>query len=319
MRPVSSARRAFWSLVALSGLGLLTLAGLLVWQGGALLRGVWLACRDATAALTGYLPALGLALPIVLLGAGLLCGIWAASVQLWHTQGLTRALRRRAQPLPAPLAHLAMELDLAGGLILVDDASPYTFTQGFWRPRIWLSTALLDLLDDGELRAVLCHERHHVRQRDPLRVFLGRSLARGMFFLPLAAALRDAYLVGKEVEADVAAQATEPLATALLKLLRAGRTLPAAASLAAVGPMDATRARIDRLLRPNATPSLRKQVGRQVWLSLALAIALLVTSYGSIARAVSPLEGGECGYTTWMTQQPLDATPANYTPVDATR
>lgn len=315
----SSARRAFWALVALSCGGLATLAALLLWQGSALVQGVWLACQDAVAAVTGYLPALGLALPMFLLASGLIGGLWAAARQLWHTHRLVRSLWPSVQPLPAPLARLADELNLAGRLVLVEDASPYTFTQGLWRPRIWLSNALVDLLEEDELRAVLRHERHHLEERDPLRVLLSRSLSKGLYFLPLAAALRNAYMVAKEVDADVASQAPDPLAAALLKLLRAGPALPANATLAAIGPLDATHARIDHLLRPEIKFNLRGQINRQVWLSLALALVVLVVCYGSTARAAGPLEGGECGYTTWTHRQPLDLTPANYTPVDALR
>jgi len=39
-------------------------------------------------------------------------------------------------------------------------------------------------LDDGALSAVLAHERHHARRRDPLRLATGRVLARALFFLP---------------------------------------------------------------------------------------------------------------------------------------
>jgi beta-lactamase regulating signal transducer with metallopeptidase domain len=297
-------------------LSLATLLALLVWQGPALWQGVWLACQDAAAALTGYLPALGLALPLVLLATGLLRGLWSMLVQLWYTRRLVAGLARRRRALPQSLAAMAAELGLAGRLLLVEESDTYTFTQGLWRPRIWLTTGLVELLDEAELRAVLCHERHHLARRDPLRVLLTRSLAQGLFFVPVAPALRDTYLIAKEVEADTASGAQyNSLAAALLKLLRSESHLPRAASLAAVGPIDVTRARIERLVRRDGGRSLAVVRGRHLWLSLLLAVAIVAVSQVSLARTAGPLAGGECGYTTWS-QPGLESTPANYTPVD---
>lgn len=318
----SRASAAFAGLLLLAGIAGASLAALLLWQGPALIQGAWHSCRDALAALRGAWPAIGLALPVVLLAAGLLLAGHCLAGQLWHTQRLMRSLARRRQPLPGSLAAQAEALHLAGRLVLVADEHPYTFTQGLARPRIWLSSGLVALLDAAELRAVLRHERHHLRQRDPLRVLISRSLARLLFFLPLAGILRDTFLVAKEVEADVASQADGPLAAALLKMLQSEARLPAGAHRAAIGPVDATPARVERLLAAGqAGPRADARLRRQFWLSLLLGLTLAATCYLSLARAAGPPEGGRCGYripaaegfSGWQ-GAPADYTPASLSP-----
>ncbi len=90
--------------------------------------------------------------------------------------------------------------------------------------------------------------------------------------------------------------------------------------LAAIGPLDVTRARIDRLVHQR--PGLRfSEVirPRHIAASLALALALLATSYVSTTRAAAPLDGGECGYTAAPVEvqgaQPTNFTPADFDPV----
>jgi Zn-dependent protease with chaperone function len=314
MRAASSARRAFWSLALLGGLSLLAMLALLLWQGPVLASGVWLACQNAAAALAGYLPAAGLLVPVTVLTIGLVRASLSLITQLRHTRRLVGDLSFRRRRLPTPLTQLAEALELAGRLELVEDSTAYTFTEGLWRPKIWLSSGLVELLDEGELEAVLRHERHHVRQRDPLRVLITRTLADGLFFLPVATALRDTYLVSKEMEADAASSANDSLAAALVKILRQGAQLPPAASLAAIGPVSATAARIQRLLARDRRTQLRFVTGRHLMISVALVCLIVLTSYGAMVRAASPLTGGECGYTTRIDASHDPSVLSNYTP-----
>ena len=319
MRPAASARRAFWLLAVLGATSLAALGVLLAWQGQRLAEGVWLACQSAAAAVVGLLPALGLMLPVLVLVAGLLGGLGSLAWQLWNTHRLVDMISPQTVPLSVPLSTLAHRLGLDGRLILVDDADAYAFTQGLTHPRIWLSTAIVELLDEGELAAVLQHEQHHLRQRDPLRVWLSRAVAHGLFFVPAASALCNAYLVAKEMEADAASEADAALAGALLKLLRQGSTLPAYANVAAIGPLDATTVRIERLLEREPATAQRSALvrPRHIVTSLLLALALLSVSSWSIARAATPLTGGECGYTTRHYPVDISITPADYTPANS--
>jgi Zn-dependent protease with chaperone function len=110
----------------------------------------------------------------------------------------------------------------AGGCpaLIIDDPLPRAFCSGLLRPRIYVSRGALDLLDDEELCAVVAHEAHHARRRDPLRVFIARALADALFFLPVLRRLAERYSALAELAADEAAVrqsgTRQPLAAALL-------------------------------------------------------------------------------------------------------
>lgn len=106
-------------------------------------------------------------------------------------------------------------------VLLFEDPQPQAFCAGLFRPRVYLSTAAVEALDEDELDAVLAHEEQHARVRDPLRVFCLRGLAAALFFLPALRRLSDRYASLSELAADAAAVRASggdrrPLASALL-------------------------------------------------------------------------------------------------------
>ena len=129
------------------------------------------------------------------------------------------------------------------------------FCAGWLRPRVYVSTAVVDRLSDTELVAVLAHEQHHGVLRDPLRLAVGRVLCTALFFLPILRPLHDRY-------ADEAASG--PLASAMLAL----------AATPAGGVVGISPERVDVLLG-HAPPS---------WRTPRL---LLVTALATIAAVVA--------------------------------
>ncbi len=110
-----------------------------------------------------------------------------------------------------------------GGAILFDAARPQAFCAGLLSARIYVSTGALAALASEELDAVLAHEAHHARFRDPLRIFFARILSDSLFFLPVLRRLCDRYAALAELAADSAAVDahrgdSRPLAAALLVL-----------------------------------------------------------------------------------------------------
>jgi Zn-dependent protease with chaperone function len=104
--------------------------------------------------------------------------------------------------------------------LLFAGAAPQAFCTGLLRPRLYLSNATLAVLNDAELDAVLAHEQHHLRHRDPLRIFFARMLGDALFFLPVLRRLSDRYAAMAELAADAAAvrrtNDPAPLASALV-------------------------------------------------------------------------------------------------------
>jgi Zn-dependent protease with chaperone function len=109
------------------------------------------------------------------------------------------------------------------GVQVIADPRPQAFCAGYLRPTVYISQGALDLLGDDELEAVLAHEHHHLRVRDPLRFACGRILSQGLFFVPALRTLFRRYADLAELNADDAAvqasaDARAALASALLAL-----------------------------------------------------------------------------------------------------
>ena len=91
------------------------------------------------------------------------------------------------------------------GALLIADPQPRAFCAGLLRPRVYVSTGAVAILDEAALSAVLAHERHHARRRDPLRLAAGRVLARALFFLPELGDLVERQQALAELSADESA------------------------------------------------------------------------------------------------------------------
>ncbi len=104
---------------------------------------------------------------------------------------------------------------------VIRDPRPQAFCAGYLRPAVYVSRRTVELLEDAELDAVLAHEHHHRRVRDPLRIACGRVLSEALFFVPVLKPLCDRYADVAELSADRAAVRASagrqaPLASALL-------------------------------------------------------------------------------------------------------
>lgn len=115
-------------------------------------------------------------------------------------------------------------------LRVLETLRPLAFTIGFSRPAVCLSTGLVDLLSEGELRAVLFHERSHAARRDPFRLWIAGFVADALWFLPVARSLKAAFLdIIEQAADDQAVGAQVPpleLAEAIVKTAQGGLTPP---------------------------------------------------------------------------------------------
>jgi len=83
-----------------------------------------------------------------------------------------------------------------------EDCLPLAFTGGFLKPGVFLSTRLVDILDEKELRAVILHESHHQRSKDPLKGLVVSFISDFLFFLPVSRFLKKTYHLTSEITAD---------------------------------------------------------------------------------------------------------------------
>jgi beta-lactamase regulating signal transducer with metallopeptidase domain len=214
-------------------------------------------------------------LVILLALCGISLGVVTLFRQLIATAVLIRGLVARKVTLPASVDTAARGLDLDGAIDVVADERPFSFCYWFLRPRICLSTALVTRLDTEELRAVLHHERYHLRQRDPLRQVVARYFAAGLYVVPVVDELLSFHMLQKEIEADQeavrASGEVRSLASALYKLLPDADDV-SLGLLVPVSSLSVTEARIDQLI-----------AGRP--LSLALSPVSVALSGGALVAA----------------------------------
>ncbi len=174
---------------------------------------------NASAIAILMLAALGLAITLRAVAAGVREGV--------RSRRLVRRLHSRSRRTTARPG--------SAGVWVIDDPHPDALVAGLIRPRVYVTTGALALLDEGAATAVLAHERHHAARRDPLRQAAGRVLTDALFFLPSLRHLTDTEQQLSELGADESA-------------LAAGRPALARALLA-MGPHGGVDpARVDRLL-----------------------------------------------------------------------
>lgn len=244
----------------------------------------------------------------VLIATGMGLGARALVRQALASRVLLRRVRSLTIATPAALAEAARQAGLTGRVVLVDAVDSFSFVYGVLTPRVVVSRGLLGSTTGEELRAVLEHERYHVRNIDPLKTVIVKVLAEALFFLPALGSLHARYVAGRELAADrraVAACGRRSLAGALLKVVR-GPDWSEQANAAPIASPDLLDARLLQL-ETGSEPKPEALDAQSIVLSLggmaSLAVVFLV--------AVSCLGGAAAVYhatgTGLMSATTLDA------------
>ncbi len=235
------------------------------------------------------------ALVLVLATCGISLGLATLFRQLVATAALIRSLVARKVRLPARVRLAAVGLGLDGRIDVVADERPFSFCYWFLRPRICLSTTLVERLDRDELRAVLLHERYHLRHRDPLRLVVARYFAAGLYVVPVVDELVAFYTLQKEIAADEDAVrahgGVRPLASALYKLLPDADDV-SLGLLVPVSSLSVAEARIEQLVteRPLALALSPVSVALSAGALVAAGVLVAVQGGASLAfEALPPL------------------------------
>jgi Zn-dependent protease with chaperone function len=153
---------------------------------------------------------------------------------------------------------------------------PLAFSSGILRPRIFVSTALLDSLTEDEKRLVLAHEYAHIDRHDGLRLLIARAFSLAHLPATRKALLAHLQLASEQVcDAVAARQAHDPgnVAELLLKIEKLYRRhFPSQAPLAfnLLGESESTLpGRIEALLAPSV-------IARLPWAPAASVLAVML-------------------------------------------
>ena len=183
-----------------------------------------------------------------LVSIGLVTLIW----QAWRTCRCTNQLVHYAQiPMPLKFKTQVVEFGLdPQHIVLIQSPQPIALCFGFLRPRICLSTGLLELLSQTQIKAALLHEDYHRQRFDPLRLLVIEAITAALFFLPIVREWRVIFKIKLELDADhhaVQKTGKAALAGALHRILSYGSAPTSLSNIVAAG-LNASAARIAALL-----------------------------------------------------------------------
>jgi Zn-dependent protease with chaperone function len=218
---------------------------------------------------------------------GLVLGTQTLLRQISASQRLAQRVTEWPTASPAWMQLIVARVGLEGRVLVLDTPERFSFTYGMLTPHVAVSRGLLEGLSCEELRAVLEHERYHVRNLDPLKSVLVQTTASAFYFLPALHSLRARYTAGRELAADrwaIRACGPRPLTGALLKAIR-GPTSDdaalAAASLADPGLLDIRIDQLESGREPKLSPLTLTCIGISLAAATLLVFALLMPVIGS--------------------------------------
>ncbi|MGA2533543.1 MAG: M56 family metallopeptidase [Candidatus Aminicenantales bacterium] len=139
----------------------------------------------------------GKALLLVFMSFSFLFALSRTALRILRTLAFVDRAERKAVPFGDVSRFPFLE-----NVTVFEDRLPLAFTGGFLKPRVFLSTRLMDVLDEKELRAVVLHEAHHQNSHDPLKGLIVSFLSDFLFFLPVSRFLKKAYSLTAEMTAD---------------------------------------------------------------------------------------------------------------------
>jgi beta-lactamase regulating signal transducer with metallopeptidase domain len=182
----------------------------------------------------------------------LLFTIWKIGMQFYHAS----RMKKRFMQYKENTLTSKMNRTYSKGkdeFIVISHPSPLAITMGFVRPKIVLSTGLMRLLNDDELKAVISHEMYHKENQDPRNIFLMSLCSSTMGYIPILKWFNQKYRIMKELLADEYAieiqETSVNLGSALLKMLKVCKNEKMPFSYASFADTSVNY-RIDNILNP---------------------------------------------------------------------
>jgi Zn-dependent protease with chaperone function len=163
-------------------------------------------------------------------------------------------------------------------IIVVRDEAFVALAIGMRRPKIVVSTAVLDIFSDDEVKAILLHEWHHCRNRDNSKMFLTTLLVEAFGYWPIMKPIFRYYQTWTELLADrftIRQMGTElHLASVLLKLSKLGGMQQHAAAVHFA--TTTMHYRIMQVLEPDKTVKVKVALLRPLLASFSLLLLFML-------------------------------------------
>lgn len=141
-----------------------------------------------------------------------------------------------------------------------ESPKPFAYTYGLFRPKVYISTKAVEMLDDEELEAVLLHEAAHVSRKDNIQITFMAFIKDVLFFLPISNLLFKLFSREKEHEADDFAVSRRAnafgLASAIVKMSKSKTCPSLPLGAMAFSESKIIEDRVKRLISRSYKPSL---------------------------------------------------------------
>jgi len=128
------------------------------------------------------------------------------------------------QTTPKIVLRLIEKYKLSEKVKVIQDEKPLAFCLGFFRPKIYLSTSLIKLMNRYELEAIILHEKYHLLKKDNILLVVVSFIRQFFILFPIFIDFFDSLIKAREVQADrygsVLLGKKQPVAAAFKKLLR---------------------------------------------------------------------------------------------------
>ncbi len=141
--------------------------------------------------------------PMILLGLlSLTMAITFFLIQIYKTYRYLRSILRNKVASTKKISEIALKLGIENKLVVAKEGNFSSFVFGLLSPKICLNQSFANSLTSKELEAVLLHEKHHLKNKDPLKILITQTLQSLLLFLPVFRDLQNHYLLSQEVAAD---------------------------------------------------------------------------------------------------------------------
>ncbi|SFM01449.1 BlaR1 peptidase M56 [Paenibacillus sp. 1_12] len=188
---------------------------------------------------------------------------WLLSKQLFLSQRMYRKLLREQPDISSVQQANKLDVPEAAGIHIVSSKKPMAFTMGYLKPRIFVTTGLLHLLDNEEIKAVLYHEKQHQQSADPLKILILSLCASMFWYIPLLKWMLHHYKIAREIVADQYAiqqlGSSIELGSALLKLVKKSPAFTMPFTYASFADTSVNY-RINQILDPQAKISFKPPI-----------------------------------------------------------
>lgn len=172
---------------------------------------------------------------------------------IFITRKFVKSVIKNKVKLGSKLIGVSSSIGMGGKILKIDSGVSEVFCFGYIKPKVCVSSTLVNQVSKNQLRAILLHEKNHTKSYDPLKLFLVNTVRKSLLFIPGLRKLTDHFMIGLELSADERAtnnfREIKPLGNALLKMadFNKGNINPDSSSLA-ITFLNITEARIDRLI-----------------------------------------------------------------------